>query len=268
MSKNTMTPRERALENCKDFEYTCIAKSDQGASAEIWRCESPVDFDHAYDLVITRMGICAYGDMDPLVFRNVSGRGLEFLAGNSVDYSLYSKLDESSKKTEIDWDAVHESVAGFLVRHLDEIWAPSKSETPLSGGSIKDAVDAMRVARGGAARAAMESLVDALASAAPEDSTAWPSEGRWTRRAAVKERISSLLGDLEEVTTVDDLHQCLSLADSGFNGLFGDFEYEGITRPGESVLTRLHMLNIGARRILDIQAQQDAPDPEVQRERG
>lgn len=262
-------PRQRAQEICKDFEYECIARGDEKTHAEIWRCKEPGSFEYAHDVMVTKMGITVVGDMDPLVFR-VTGRGMDFLAGNDVEHYIYSKLDESSRDQVLDMSAVYAMVAHAVSDHLALIWVDTwegdEKDSPMNteiGPLVTDLREAPSKGDKDASKKALDALLTILAEKAPEPSESWPPEGRMARRSAVRERLGALLDDLQDVRTIDQLPNALSSAD----GIFGDPDLEDLTCPSESVLTRLHVLNIGAKRIMEIQREMDAPEPERQVER-
>lgn len=247
-------PRQRAQEICRNFEYQCIARGDEKTHAEIWRCKEPGSFEHAHDVMVTRMGITVVGDMDPLVFR-VTGRDMSFLAGDDVDHYIHRKLDQSFRDQVLNMPAVYTMVGRVVASHLEDIWVHgwtgAEENSPMNT-EIGPAVIALRE---GDSKQTLEALLNLLEEKAPEASESWPQEGRMARRSAVRERLGDLLDDLAEVRTIDQLSLALSTADSDFNGIFGDTDFGGMTCPSESVLTRLHVLNIGAKRILEMQAQ-------------
>ena len=62
--------------------------------------------------------IAIFGDLKPSLIFHVVG-GINFLAGDDVDYYIHSKLDEPYRSmNELDEDAFEEWLAGFLYKDL------------------------------------------------------------------------------------------------------------------------------------------------------
>jgi len=72
----------------KDFEYKQILDS---GDYSIWYCGRKGTSIYSFEIFLGCRGIAVVGDIDPLIFR--VARGLNFLAGDDIDYYIHSKLD-------------------------------------------------------------------------------------------------------------------------------------------------------------------------------
>lgn len=245
--------RLAAVEICKDFTYTQISQALGNQSAEIWHCQGP-DMDHAHDLVITRMGIASFGDMDPLVFTVGSAYGLKFLAGDNVSYRLYNKLDSKFKQEDVDQPDLMLSFAGLLAQHLKS----RCNEDNIPDGIIKDAVSRLESATLENAPACIAMLLKVLRTQEAHLCSAFRLVNRHhTGLDDWSEQIEDLFDALKGQNNIE--HATLAIRESELNDLFVEASFEMPTTPNLSVLTRLHVLNIGAQRILEIQAAKQAP---------
>ena len=251
--------RQRAEQICADFTYERTASRDEaGRGADVWRCRGK-DFDHCHDLVITGYGIAAYGDMDPLVF-SVPGRGLGLLAGRDVSYYLYSKLDGSLKKETVEEGALYAMVAESIYSYADDIWMGPGAQS-LPDGPVAEALERVRSAKPHEAKAAL----DAFALECTRSSVTGSGWDAWCDKAgfatlihpvSVGTRLEDLLDDLVNAgDSVNEVCRVLSETGEDFGDAFRDLEPSVFSAPCLSVLTRLHILNIGAQRI---QAQLEA----------
>lgn len=243
--------RLAAVEICKDFTYTQISQALGNQSAEIWHCQGP-DMDHAHDLVITRMGIAAFGDMDPLVFTVGSAYGLKFLAGDNVSYRLYNKLDSAFKQEDVDQPDLMLSFAGLLAQHLKELC----NEDEIPEGLIKDAVCGLESATLHNAPACITRLIEVLHTPGADQCPYFDIVDHMDLNDRADE-IEGLFNDLQGQSNIEDATHVIR--ESELNNLFVEASFEMPTTPSLSVLTRLHVLNIGAQRILEIQAAKQAP---------
>lgn len=251
--------RQRAEQICADFTYERTGSRDEaGRGADVWRCRGK-DFDHCHDLVITGYGIAAYGDMDPLVF-SVSGRGLGLLAGRDVSYYLYSKLDGSLKKETVEEGALYAMVAESICTYADAIWM-GPGAPGLPDGPVAEALERVRAAKPHEAKAALEFFAQECERGSVSG-FGWDSfrdrGGSPTsiHAASVGARVEELLDDLVNAgDSVNEVCRVLSETGDDFGDCFSDLEPDVFSAPCLSVLTRLHILNIGAQRI---QAQLEA----------
>lgn len=105
-----MTEEEKiakAKNTLKNHQYTLIADGDGG---EIWKCSKPNTNVYAFNIAIMPMGISVVGDIGELTF-NAYGRGVDFLAGDDIEYYIHSKLSESCKDTQFDKEYLEKLVA-------------------------------------------------------------------------------------------------------------------------------------------------------------
>jgi hypothetical protein len=269
-----------------NFVYERIAQSTkEGAKVEIWRCGSPQDFDHAHDLVISKFGIAAFGDMDSLVFR--AAGGLKLLSHPDVSGFLFGKLENPGAHKSVEMDLVRSEVRNGVVAHLDRVWM-GPGAPGLPEGQICDALEALRKSpmddpdsRGGFEE--LYDFVDVLrgCSSEPGWDSCFPKRGgpigyrdfvpnHKDHPLEVAQRIEDLLGTLEEARdSINDIHRVLSEAGTNFPDVFDDFEPDSVLRPSLSTLTRLHILNIGARRIQQqLQNETASESHQAPRERG
>lgn len=71
----------------KDFVYDLYEAEDY----KIYHCHKPGTNVYSFEIITGKMGIYVGGDIGSLVYR--VARGIEFLAGNDVDYYQHSKLE-------------------------------------------------------------------------------------------------------------------------------------------------------------------------------
>jgi hypothetical protein len=71
----------------KDFVYDFYESGDY----KIYHCHKPGTNVYSFEITLGKMGIYVGGDIGSLVYR--VARGIEFLAGNDVDYYQHSKLE-------------------------------------------------------------------------------------------------------------------------------------------------------------------------------
>lgn len=105
MNREDRVKLELEVENIQqDFEYTekhpnhWICKNKSGTSV------------YCFEIIIGEFQIYAGGDIDPLVWRvgERMGYGMGFLAGDDLNYYIYSKLDTIFRdKRELDEDALN-----------------------------------------------------------------------------------------------------------------------------------------------------------------
>lgn len=99
----------------KDFVYD---KYEAGPYT-IYDCHKHGTNVYSFEMILGRRGIYMGGDIHGLTFR--VARGLEFLAGNDINYYIYSKLEQFNRdEREIDEDLVNEAVKEFLLQALED----------------------------------------------------------------------------------------------------------------------------------------------------
>lgn len=254
--------RASAEKTVKGFEYECIARSQRGTD-EIWRCRNPKDENCAHDLVISRYGISAFGDMDPLTFNVGSSYGLGFLAGNNVEGYIYSKLDEVHRaQLEIDPGQVDELLGSALLMIVDHCWLENPEFRNHGGPRFTNAVhDALKALRAECSRVNLSRLIVALA-ADEVGGCEKLDESKLPRRIAID--FSQMVNDVRAQPDERGVVDCLEYWESDFDVPFKDLidEDTRLTRPIASVLVRLHVLNIGAQRILEQERQLESASGE------
>jgi len=96
-----MDIRKQAIDAQEGFEY--INK----CGTQIWECGKPGTNIYRFEIVVGSYGIYMSGDIDSLVWSRMGRRGISFLAGDDVEYYIYSKLDPVyTDMVELDEDAV------------------------------------------------------------------------------------------------------------------------------------------------------------------
>ncbi|HWS28314.1 MAG TPA: hypothetical protein VN259_17265 [Xanthomonadales bacterium] len=259
--------RASAEKTVKGFEYECIARSQRGTD-EIWRCRNPNDENFAHDLVISRYGISAFGDMDPLTFNVGSSYGLKFLAGSSVEGYIYSKLDQAHRaKLEIDPGQVDELLGNALLMIVDHYWFENPEFRDQGGPRFTKAVhDADKALRAECSRANLSRLIVALA-VDEVGGCEKLDESKLPRQIAID--FSQMVNDVRAQPDERGVVDCLEYWESDFDVPFRELidEDTRLMRPSTSVLVRLHVLNIGAQRILEQKRQQESAPGESTAER-
>lgn len=253
----------QAAQICSHFNYVRVV-SEPSAGVEVWRCRGK-GFDHAHDLIITPMGITAMGDMDPLVFRTAN-RDVDMLATADLDY-LYRKLDESCRRTGLDEVALYRGIRDALAPALLQAWGACDGD--FAGVRFPlDLLAKWRDAEPEACQALFSQLVDAL--------EPWLHASREARNAAQQALgaetgqfldptlVADHLGQLEsELGSSDDIRHvwdCVARAsdDLRITIFEGGDDYEMLLQPHESVLRRLAILSLGAKKILEIRGEADS----------
>lgn len=260
-----------AQQTVKDFRYECVACSDNGFD-QIWRCSNPRDGNYAHDLVVSRYGISAFGDMDSLTFNVGASYGLEFLAGRDVEHYIYSKLDGVHRsRVEIDPGQIDDLLGESLLKILDTYWFENPALEDGGGPRLSEVAHrAEQALRSQISRTNLSRLIVALAT---EDVGGCEKLPQDRLPQAVALDFTNMANDVRNQQDERSLIDCLASWESDFDVPFLDL-LDGercLTRPAFSVLMRLHVLNIGAQRILEQKRQQEIPDPGLRlpiRERG
>lgn len=111
---------QRVVDTQKDFNYTCLVNNSE---IEAWRCKKEGTNVYAFDIVITGFGIAVFGDISTVTFRVGASYGINFLAGDDVDYYILSKVEGSCKNYDFDKEeflkVCKESTLDFIVSHKD-----------------------------------------------------------------------------------------------------------------------------------------------------
>lgn len=260
-----------AQQTVKDFQYECVARSDNGFD-QIWRCSNPRDGNYAHDLVVSRYGISAFGDMDSLTFNVGASYGLEFLAGRDVEHYIHSKLDAVHRsQVEIDPGQIDALLGESLLKILDTYWFENPALQDGGGPHLSEAAHrAEQALRSQTSRANLSRLIIALATDDVGGCEKLPQD---RLPQAVARDFTKMMNDLRNQRDDHGLIECLESWESDFDVNFRDL-LDGdwrLTRPSSNVITRLYVLNIGAQRILEQKRQQEIPDPGLRlpiRERG
>lgn len=236
----------QAEEICEDFQYTQLVTPNAGAgTVEVWRCMAPGDFDHAHDLVVTRMGICAFGDMDPLVFRVGADYGLKYLAQSRVD-TLFGKLDEGSRSVEVDHASLYLDMAHRVASHFSDFISETEpgEEARLGHAILTKELDKLKQSNLANAEENLKQFLTFISSQMGNPALAADPQ---PDVLALRDLLDNIEGDY----SVDSVAWQIEEADMGDD--FDDINVHENTVPALSVLTRLHVLSIGAQRILALQ---------------
>lgn len=243
---------QRAAEEIsKNFGYQLIAKPIDGVTAEIWRCKDPNSFEYAHDLVITRMGICSFGDMDPLMFTVGANYGLKFLSGPDVSYYIYSKLDSKFKDEQVDMPSFLHDFSIQLAKHLNANWS-FNGTLQVPEGPVAIALSKLAKSDSENSLVNISAMIAALHQA---DTSDWPMFWSGVDREMYPDYMANaidlFMSDIQGLTEKDHVRYFIN--ESDFKNLFDDYEIP--KTPGLGILTRLHVLNIGAKRIMQIQSE-------------
>lgn len=91
----------------ENFTYTEIYPNH-------WVCKAPDTHTYCFEIVVGKFQIYMGGDIDALVFRVGADYGIGFLAGDDINYYIYSKLDHVyQNQTDVDNDAVKDYLDGL-----------------------------------------------------------------------------------------------------------------------------------------------------------
>jgi hypothetical protein len=243
-----------AAKTADGFEYRRVSLSED-PHAEVWRCEKPGSSNYAHDVAITRYGIAVFGDMDPLVFSVGAAYGMKFLAGEDVDYYIHSKLSSICKDTELDPVRVEWVLATCIKQVLDEHW----EEADVPAGAVTAARDQLndQVARGSPVPRTLDGLLHAMDTTADP---AWRQLPPASQPRVLADLLARLVSDVRMPNNPHEVRDALLEHEDDLNCSFRDLFDDGLnlTRPSFNLLVRLHVVNIGARRILELQAEQQA----------
>lgn len=218
---------QRAINTQKDFEYTCLVKNDE---IEAWRCKQPDTVVYCFDIIITRFGIAVFGDISTITFRVGSSYGIDFLAGNDIDYYILSKVESNCKDYELDEkhfkDVCQSCVVDFIYDNkelftIDEL-LDENQELPDF------------VSREGDNWAKIKQFVNSA------------YEG------SINHEIFSLncfMDEAEEVSTIEEAYHVLGDYSSLFECPYFDYNFKEIC---ESTMFLLYMINHAAKQIKKI----------------
>lgn len=246
-----LSPRELAVSICKDFEYTQLAASSDGKiTADVWRCSNPKSSDFAHDIVITKMGICAFGDMDPLVFTVGADYGMKFLAGNDVEYRMLSKLDSCCKEVDVDESVLMKVAADALANYLVNLWGSGDLDS-IPSQSTRSALKDLEGAQPSNAVARINTCLFKLKN---ETGKSYWKDTPWERKPeTLAGEIRDFVDELVGKSTHREVQEVIS--NSPFDECF-EFDSEpGYLKPTDNLLTRLFVLQLSAKRILQQQSE-------------
>lgn len=250
----------------KDHQFTCLASSER---IEAWRCSKPGCSAYAFDILITWYGIAVIGDIDNMTFRVGSSYGLEFLAADRVDNYMIGKLSDESREYEIDT----KELLDFCRMH----WLDLIAERIQAGASTEEVASLANQLQAAGLPAAWLTPGDDKATAeltslsqlslvvrAVRD---WNNDYMFVPNGAGFEEICLF----ELAATIDELD---SVPSSDLTSLFhiiahapyGACELSewSFRRPAHNLISRLHMVNLAAKRILEIKSDQKLVETEAE----
>ena len=106
---------QQVTEIQKEFVYDFYESGDY----KIYHCHKPPTNVYAFEIVLGKMGIYVGGDIGSLVYR--VARGLEFLAGNDVEYYQHSKLEHIFyEQEELDREALDKYLLDILLENIQD----------------------------------------------------------------------------------------------------------------------------------------------------
>ncbi|MBC8742888.1 hypothetical protein F6X40_41225 [Paraburkholderia sp. UCT31] len=214
--------RERAQRDLQGFKFTKVFGSGSSTEGtpryEIWRCRKPGTSDLAMDIVLTPLTVSVTGDIDPLVFQ--VSRGLDFLAGNDIEYYIHGKLSPECKSVELDRDAMNRDRFDRLHAEVDDLHGAALAEAGIKDTDYERFADLIALA---------ESLPEGEGEAARALEAALDLATRDESFVGTEHEYYHLLGELD-----------LDTSDMG-----------QITKPTDTLMTWLYLANEAARQILD-----------------
>jgi len=121
MKENKIEQRERAKHILSEHKYTLLSK---GQGCELWKCAKPNSSTYCFNISIMPYGIAVVGDIGDYTF-NFHPDGINFLAGEDIDYYIYSKLTHNSKETQYAKEYVRAIVSEQIVEKFyndEKLW--------------------------------------------------------------------------------------------------------------------------------------------------
>jgi hypothetical protein len=184
----------------------------------VYHCHKPGTSNYSFEIFIGKMGIYAGGDINSLVFR--VARGIDFLAGDDVDYYIYSKLDHIYlDQKELSKCLIESFLRETLWEAVEDLSVPNELESPPD--NLEDTVKYYK-----------------------DNNLNVPS---WSM-ASNKDDKHTKAWDLYQY-----LYECSDLIEA-YRIIYGSPLYQGempsIAQPSESVMFTLYMVNHAAKKIL------------------
>jgi hypothetical protein len=211
-----------------EHEYTLIAS---GANCEVWYCAKPGTSIFAFDIIVTRMGMAVVGDINGLVFQVGANYGIPFLAGDDISYYIHSKLEAICKTTEF----VPEKLKYHIAHWISSYYQGRTDEWKDRGITVPEWLE-----DGEAEEGNWDELKLILETAKDTEDTLSP---QWDEL----DECIHLMDNAEDVSDEHDAYQLLS----SFEVFHFDLCDITITKPSESLMLRLHLVNEAAKKILE-----------------
>lgn len=220
---------EEAKKILEAHEFKQLASWGEGGS-EVWECSRPGSSCYAFTICVTRMGIAVVGDIDGLTFNVGSSYGMPFLAGDDVSYYIHSKLENDCKKRELDQGRLLEWITTRVVNHIDD---QHRDALANAGVDIPEWINGRDYSRED-----FERLKDFVYDVYQQKLDVMHDLWDWFHEC------HSLL---ERVEGVSDEHEAYDLDLKEVD--FAWHDAPNITRPSESLMSRLYLINEAAKRI-------------------
>ncbi len=219
---------QSAAKTLAQHVYTPLAVN---TDCQVWRCARPGSSAYAFDIMMTRYGISIVGDIDGLTFSVGLGYGMQFLAGDDVDYYIHSKLEQNCKERELNEDQLREyvlcGIAKLICDHVsDEEWETLPDWLKEDDQRTADKWDNLEAF-----------LDEKTGKGGPDD--------EWDEWAYLVAEVAALDHLDEAERYVADYHEQLGLGD--------DWWELSIDRPAHNLMSRLYMVRHAARQILQQQ---------------
>ena len=232
MAKDSERWIKEARENLKDHQFKQLASWGEGGR-EVWECSRPGSSCYAFTICITRMGIAVVGDVDGLTFNVGSNYGMPFLAGDDVGYYIHSKLEASCKEKELNRERYLEYVARCIIRHI--------------ANNYQTELEALHVG-----------IPDWLTEDADPCHKDFERLQNFVYRVWHSMEVGHDLWDwfyschnlMDSADGAAEVHEAYDLPD--LDGV--DFDWcdaPDFEKPRESLMVRLHMVNVAAKRIME-----------------
>jgi hypothetical protein len=212
---------KRMLESVTDIQKEFVYNELAIGNYTIYYCHKPDTSTYSFEIVLGRMGIYVGGDIDSLTFK--VARGLEFLAGNDVDYYIHSKLEHIYyEKREFCKEYLDDFLAEYLWEATDRLEIEELEEGMERPGTLKEIVEFYK-------KHALDKDV-------------------WESRPDTKphNKAWSLYADLQGVEDLPEIYH--KIHDSEYYRQTG--EMPPLTRPDHGVMFCLYMVHHAAKKIL------------------
>ena len=82
---------EKLLKSVAEIQKEFIYEKFVAGDYTIYHCHKPGTSTYSFEIILGKMGIYVGGDIDSISYR--VARGIEFLAGDDIDYYQHSKLE-------------------------------------------------------------------------------------------------------------------------------------------------------------------------------